>query len=80
MDEFVDTVGYKGPERRKEVHITQEQIERIADKAARRALEQMINDGYKAVGKNVVEKGIWIVGVIACSLFAWLATKGFIKI
>jgi hypothetical protein len=89
---FVNTHGYRGPERRKEVHISDEQIERIAEKAAQKAakeaakdaaelaLQEMFNYGYKAVGKNVIEKGMWVVGVLACGLFAWLASKGFIRV
>jgi len=77
---FVDTDQYRGPERRKEVFLSESQIEQIAEEAARRALSHMIDDGYRAVGKNIIEKGIWVVGVIACGLFAWLASKGFVKI
>ena len=78
--DFVDTVGYRGPERRREVHITDAQIERIVDKAATRAVQQVLDSGYKSVGKNVIEKGVWLVGAISCGLFAYLASKGWIRI
>lgn len=77
---FVNTDQYKGPERRKEVYLSDDQVKMIAEEAAREALKQMIDDGYKAVGRNVVEKGMWILGVISCGVFAWLAAKGFIKL
>lgn len=78
--EFVDTVGYQGPERRREVHISDAQIARIADKAATRAVQQVLDSGYKAVGKNVVEKGVWVIGAIACGLFAYMTSKGWIRL
>lgn len=80
IERFVKTDHYKGPERRREVYLSDDQIEQIAEEAAKRALKHMIEDGYKAVGKNVIEKGAWVVGVLACGIFAWLASKGFIKV
>lgn len=78
--EFENSRGYTGPERRREVHITASQIEKIAQKAAEKAVSQMIDTGYKAVGRNVVEKGMWIVGAVSCGIFAFLASKGWIKL
>lgn len=77
--EFENSKGYTGPERRREVHITASQIEKIAQKAAEKAVSQMIDTGYKAVGRNVIEKGMWLVGAISCGIFAYLASKGWIK-
>lgn len=70
---------YTGPERRRDVHLSAGQIERIVDRAAERAVRQMLDDGYKAVGRNVIEKGMWLVGAISCGIFAYLASKGWIK-
>lgn len=80
IEHFVNSDYYRGPDRRREAHLSDEQIEQIAEEAAKRALKHMIEDGYKAVGKNVIEKGAWVVGVLACGIFAWLASKGFIKV
>lgn len=78
--EFENTRGYTGPERRREVHISPNQIEKIAEKAAAKAVQQMIDTGYRAVGRNVVEKGMWVVGAISCGVFAYFASKGWIKL
>jgi hypothetical protein len=77
--EFVDTDAYQGPERRKEVHITDAQIERIAAQAAEKAVQHVLDTGYRVVGRNVIEKGIWLVGAVSCGLFAYFASKGWIK-
>lgn len=52
-----------------------EHIEEIADRAAERALEKV----YTGVGKSVVTKTMWLVGVVVISLFFWLAAIGEIK-
>jgi hypothetical protein len=78
--DFIDTDGYRGPDRRSEIHLTPAQIDRIATKAAEKAVSKMIDDGYRAVGKNVVEKGLWIIGLVACGLFAVATSKGWIKL
>jgi hypothetical protein len=77
---FRDTDTFDGTERRKKYRIPEAEIEKIANRAAQKAVQRMLDDGYKAVGRNVLEKGIWFVGLIACGLFAWLMSKGFIKI
>lgn len=78
---FRDTdVGvFDGVERRKKYRIPESEIEKIANRAAQKAVQRMLDDGYKAVGRNLIEKGIWFLGLIACGLFAWLMSKGFIK-
>lgn len=55
---------YKGPERRRSPHLTDELIEEIAERAAARAVEKLTDHAYRAVGKSVVEKLFWIVGVL----------------
>lgn len=54
------------------VVLTEEQINHIADKAATRALEIV----YADVGRNVLKKLAWLIGVVAISLALFLAGKG----
>jgi 3-methyladenine DNA glycosylase Tag len=68
--------GYTGPERRSEAHLTDEQLEQIAEKAATKAVKKMTDEAFKAVGKTVVTKLFWIVGVVTVALFAWLQASG----
>lgn len=67
---------YEGPERRREPHLTEDQIEAIASRAAEKAVKKMTDDAFKAVGKTVVEKLFWIVGVLAVGMFAWMQATG----
>ncbi len=76
------TAGYTGPERRSamvQVTLSEEQIEEIAEKAAALAVQKTMDDMYKHVGKNVVQKFIWIVGVCAVGIYAFLKGKGIIS-
>lgn len=71
-----EPTDYHGPERRRESHLTEEQIEKIASLAADKAVKKMTDDAFKAVGKTVVEKLFWIVGVLTLGVFAWLQATG----
>lgn len=56
--------------------LTEEQIEEIAERAAERAMRKLTDHMYKQVGKSVVSKLFWIVGVISVGLYMWLKQKG----
>ena len=69
---------YSGPERRGETYISDEQIEEIAEKAAAKAIEKLTGDVYKAVGKLVVSKFLWIVGASAVGVWIWAKKNGLV--
>jgi hypothetical protein len=52
--------------------LTEADIDRIAEKAAERALEKV----YAEVGKSVSKKLMWIMGVVSISLIVWLSSFG----
>lgn len=58
--------------------LTEDQIEEIAERAAERAMQKLADHMYKQVGKSVVSKLFWIVGVISVGLYLWLKQKGII--
>lgn len=60
--------------------LSESQIDEIAERAAKRAIEMARDDFYKDVGKSIVSKFTWGVGVSAVGLFLWLQSKGFIKL
>jgi predicted thioredoxin/glutaredoxin len=57
-------------------HLTEEQIEEIAERAAERAMKKLTDHMYKEVGRGVVNKLFWIIGVISVGLYLWLKQKG----
>lgn len=59
-------------------YLTPEQIETIAENAAERAVKKMTDNLYKEVGKGVVNKILWVVGIVAVALAAWLHDRGFL--
>jgi len=71
------TEKYEGPERRVQPHLTDGQIEAIAEKAAGRAVELMTQGVYKSIGKSVVEKFFYIVGVLTLALYLWAKKNGW---
>lgn len=56
-----------------------EDIERIAERAAKKAVEMMTRDAYAAVGKGVVQKTLWIIGVLSVAAFVWATQHGLIS-
>jgi hypothetical protein len=63
---------------KREVQLTDDQIEQIATKAAEKAVSMMTNQLYQEVGKSVVNKFLWVVGVAAVALAAWAKGKGWL--
>lgn len=63
---------YTGEERRKTVELSDEQIERIAERAAEVALSKV----YQQIGKSVVQKILWVIGAASLAFFAWLNGSG----
>lgn len=59
--------------------LTDAQIEKIAEKAAEKAVAKLTDRVYRDVGKSVIEKLFWIAGVVAAAAFFWLQAKGLIK-
>lgn len=51
--------------------MTPDELDAIAERAAKKALEHV----YAEVGKSVVRKLIWILGTVAMGLMIWLAGK-----
>ncbi|MBV6447085.1 hypothetical protein [Nitrosomonas sp.] len=60
-------------------YLTEEQVEEIAERAAARALNKMADQVYREVGKGVVSKALWLIGVIAVGVAMWLNSKGFLN-
>lgn len=52
--------------------LTEEQIEKIAERAAKVALENV----YKEIGKSVVSKFLWAVGAVVLAAYAYLKGAG----
>ena len=53
-------------------------IQQIAEKAAEKAIEKLTNHVYQEVGRSVISKFVYIVGVCSLGLYFWLKSKGVI--
>ena len=59
--------------------LSEEMIEHIADVAAQKAVEQMTANAYKAVGKSVLDKMFYMVGLLTVGLYLWAQNRGWFK-
>lgn len=54
-------------------------IEDIAERAAAKAVQKITDGFYRDVGRGVVARLLWIVGVVATAAYFWLTHKDWIK-
>ena len=59
--------------------LTDDQIDEVAERAADLAVKKMTENAYKAVGKSVIEKLFYIVGVLTLALYLWAKEKGLVS-
>lgn len=71
-----DDAGWTGNERRSHLALTEDQIDKIAERAAAKVL---INIQLQ-VGRGVLNKLAWIIGAIVVGVSLWLSAKGIIKL
>lgn len=69
----------RAKDRRMTISLTDDEIELIAEKAAEKAVAKMTTMMYREVGKGVVDKFFWIVGLSAVGIYVYLQQKGIIK-
>lgn len=55
-----------------EIHLTEEQIEKIVERVSKRVMENF----YAAVGKSVIRKGLMLAGMIGVAI---AIAFGFVK-
>lgn len=67
-------------ERRANLNLSETQIEEIAERAANKAVNKITSEAYQAIGKTVVSKFIWIVGVLSTAALLFATSKGWIKL
>ncbi len=67
------------PEKRRISTITQAQLEEVAERGAARALEKMTTHVFIFIGKGIVERAFWIVGILTVTAYFWLQSRGLIK-
>lgn len=76
----IDIEGFTECPRYEKHELSDEQIEEIAERAAKKAIKLAKADFYQDVGHTVVNKFYWLVGLIIAGSFLWLNSKGVIKL
>lgn len=54
------------------VHLTDEQINDIAERAAKKAVESMANMVYQEVGKGILKKALFLIGAAVIGAIIWM--------
>ena len=54
-------------------YLTEADIDRIAERAAERAIEKV----YTEIGKSIVSKVFYFVGAVTLAVGAWLSGRGY---
>lgn len=57
--------------------LTEDQIEDIAEKAADKAIKKLTDHIYQEVGKSVIRKFVYIVGVMTVGAYVFGHQKGW---
>jgi len=60
--------------------LSDDQIEEIAERAAQKAIEKATQDFYAGVGKSIMGKVYWMVGLMIVGLFVWMNKNGWVKL
>lgn len=58
---------------------TAAEIDVIAEAAATKAVAKITDDAYKAVGKSVLDKLLWVLGVLTVASYLWARNNGLVK-
>lgn len=64
-------MNYEGEERRSHPPLTEEMMDAIAERAAKRVMDNV----YREVGKSLLTKLVWAVGVVGVAIAMWLSGK-----
>ena len=72
-------MAYEDPERRKYHEIPDELVDHIIDRAAEKAAEKVFNKVYQDVGRGVIKKASWVIGIILVSAAIWLGGRGYLR-
>lgn len=62
---------YTGEERRTSPPLTEDMLDAIAERAAKRVMDNV----YREVGKSLLTKFVWAAGVLGVAVAMWLSGK-----
>jgi type III secretory pathway lipoprotein EscJ len=59
--------------------LTTEEVARIAEAAADKAVDKMTAQAYQMIGKTVAQKMFWLLGLLTVAVVVWAVKNGWIK-
>lgn len=68
MESSTEAEGYNGEERRRTILLSEEQLDAIAERAAKKVLQHF----HIEVGKVTVRAGIYVLGSVCLALLAYI--------
>lgn len=67
-------------EERRNITLTHEQLNKIAEMAADKAVEKITGRVYQEIGRTFVNKMVWIMGALVTGATLYLHSKGMFKL
>lgn len=67
------------PERRICDNLSEDQIDMIAERAAEKAITKLTSHLYQEVGKGVINRLLWVIGVLGVAVYVALKSAGWVK-
>lgn len=59
-------------------HLSKKDMNRITEETAKKTIEMLEDKIYLRIGRGVVRKFLWLVGLATVSVVAWLHSKGIL--
>lgn len=59
--------------------LTDDEINLIAERAAEKAVEKITTQFYEQIGKSIVHKLMWLIGIVSVGAYFFLESHGLIK-
>jgi hypothetical protein len=69
--------SWNGDERRAKVHISDTQLDGIAERAAEKAVTKVLGEFYRGVGKGIINKLLMLIGAAVVAALLWAKDRGW---
>lgn len=69
----------RAQDKRSKYTLTKDELEAIAERGAQLAFKKMTTEVFVYVGKGLLERALWILGLISVAAYFWLKEKGLIR-
>lgn len=62
------------------ITISPDMLEEIAEMAAAKAVKKLEDRMYQEIGKAILQKLSWLIGIVAVSVYLWVQKQGWLRL